>query len=268
MNLHGKNDHQFVELEMNNLKSTIGISDKSNKNSFNWSDLLENPGRRAFFIGLGLAFLNQFSGCTSMLMYTGIIFKQSGSNLSSNSSTIIVGLIQLIGSFITTQLVERAGRKVLKINFIISSDFHKLFYFQILYAISTVGTALSYIIFGTYMLLKSMEYEVEEFNWVPVVSFSSIIFIATWGILTLPCVVISEIFPAKMKNFGLSFCNALIWLLAFIVSNRLPYLIRKFEFHFCAYLFSAYCLFSSVIIILFLPETKGKSYEKIMQMLH
>lgn len=56
--------------------------------------------------------LNQFCGCFAMLIYTATIFQKSGSNLSPNMSAIIVGVIQVIGSYVTTALVERAGRKV------------------------------------------------------------------------------------------------------------------------------------------------------------
>lgn len=51
-----------------------------------------------------------------MLNYTATIFKESGSNLTPNMSAIIVGAIQLLGSYMSTLLVERAGRKVNRAN--------------------------------------------------------------------------------------------------------------------------------------------------------
>lgn len=48
-----------------------------------------------------------------MLNYTATIFAESGSNLSPNMSAIVIGTIQLIGTLISTNLVEKAGRKVL-----------------------------------------------------------------------------------------------------------------------------------------------------------
>lgn len=73
---------------------------------------VEPKVRKAFLIGISLMAFNQFCGCFAMLNYTATIFQQSGSNLTPNMSAIIVGAIQLLGSYMSTILVERAGRKV------------------------------------------------------------------------------------------------------------------------------------------------------------
>lgn len=99
-------------MEMNKLKNSLGGKSKMENGSFDWSDITRNPGRRAMTIGIVLVLLNQFCGCTAMLNYTAHIFKEAGSNLSPNMSSIIVGVIQLIGSYVATILVDRAGRKV------------------------------------------------------------------------------------------------------------------------------------------------------------
>lgn len=51
-------------------------------------------------------------GVFTMINYTGRIFAQSGSDIPPNQAAIIVGTIQLIGTYISTILVDRAGRKV------------------------------------------------------------------------------------------------------------------------------------------------------------
>lgn len=47
-----------------------------------------------------------------MLNYTEKIFSESGSTISPSDSAIIVGIIQLVGGYFSTGLVDRAGRKV------------------------------------------------------------------------------------------------------------------------------------------------------------
>lgn len=69
--------------------------------------------RKAFLIGVVLVALNQLNGSFTMLNYTATIFKESGSNLTPNMSAIVIGTIQVIGTIISTSLVEKAGRKVL-----------------------------------------------------------------------------------------------------------------------------------------------------------
>lgn len=68
--------------------------------------------RKAIMIGVVLVWLNQFCGCFAMLNYAAKIFEDSGSSLTPNMSAIFVGLIQLVGAYISTFLVDRAGRKV------------------------------------------------------------------------------------------------------------------------------------------------------------
>lgn len=99
-------------MEMKTLQMTLGKTDESSKSSFNWSELMVNPGRKAFLIGIVVAVLNQFSGCFSMLYYTAKIFHEAGTAMSPNTSAIIIGAIQLISSIITTNIVDRVGRKV------------------------------------------------------------------------------------------------------------------------------------------------------------
>lgn len=65
------------------------------------------------YIGVALLALKQFTGNTTMLNYAGEIFKVSGSQLGPNKSAIIIGIIQLIGTFTPALLVDKAGRKVI-----------------------------------------------------------------------------------------------------------------------------------------------------------
>lgn len=109
--------------------------------------------------------------------------------------------------------------------------------------------------------------KVEVFNWVPVVSFSFILFAAAWAITGLPFVVITEILPDQFKDFGSSLTSSINWSLSFVVVKFLPILSNTLGFPGTMFLFGGFCLGSAILIILFLPETKGKSYQQIMDML-
>lgn len=106
---------------MTKLRSTIegGNTDKSSDNSLKLSDITTGVGRRAMLIGIVLAMINQLSGCFAMLQYTATIFEEAGSSMSPNMSAIVVGIIQLVGSYVATVLVERAGRKVTVLNHVL-----------------------------------------------------------------------------------------------------------------------------------------------------
>lgn len=120
---------------------------------------------------------------------------------------------------------------------------------------------------GVYIMFKSWHYRMDAFNWIPVASFSFSIFIASWAIFTLQFLVISEVMPAKLKDFGLSFCMSLLWTFGFLMIKSLPLLIESLSFHGSMFLFAGVCVSSAVFIALRMPETKGKNYDEIMNSL-
>lgn len=117
-----------------------------------------------------------------MLNFTATIFKDAGSSLSPNASSIMVGVIQLIGSAIATMLVEKCGRKFMM-------------------TISALGTSMGLATFGFYALMHSKGYDMENLKFVPLLSFSLMIFIANLGVLTLPFLILSEISHPKVSIF-------------------------------------------------------------------
>lgn len=119
-----------------------------------------------------------------MMNYTASMFEDSGSSLSPNVSSIIVGLIQVLGSYVSTLLVDRLGRKILLI-------------------MSAVGTGLSLSIFGTFSFFvdhpEFADYGFTQLKSIPLITFSLAIFFANVGILNLPFLVLAEILPVKVR---------------------------------------------------------------------
>lgn len=165
-----------------------------------------------------------------------------------NMAAIVVGVIQLLGSYVASIFVERAGRKIL-------------------YLISTVGIALGQITLGIYMLCKQLGLPVEWLNFIPIASFSFVIFVASVAVLSLTFLVISEILPQKLKNFGVSFCMTVLWASAFLIIKFLPFMTDSLGFHGTMFCFAAICIASAIFIVLGMPETKGKTYDEIMRAL-
>lgn len=113
--MRGKSKNsKLLQMEMNKLQTAIKQVklEKSDETSLKWSDFTAKTARKSLGISIAVVVLSQFNGVVAMQNYTAIIFHKSGSKLSPNISTIIVGAIQLLGSILSTNLVDRAGRKV------------------------------------------------------------------------------------------------------------------------------------------------------------
>lgn len=134
-----------------------------------------------------------------MMNFAKTFFEESGSSLSLNTSSIIVGVVQILGAFCCTFLVERAGRR-----FLVST--------------SAFGMALGSAVIGIYTYYAMYEgFDLSRFNWIPVISFSFVMFAYNWGLNTLPFLYVSEMVETKNKGFTMSYCLTMLFLFAMIV---------------------------------------------------
>lgn len=65
-------------------------------------------------------------------------------------------------------------------------------------AVSAIGIAMGQTCFGLYVMLKTQGYDMSAYGWIPLVSFSFAINLASWGVLSLPFLIIAEILPEKV----------------------------------------------------------------------
>lgn len=87
------------------------------------------------------------------------------------------------------------------------------FVYQVLLTVSLIGTGMGLAVMGSYMYLQSIGYDLEGFKWIPLSTFSYILFIACAGLMPLPFIIISEIMPQEVRfvlnrrsNFLLRYC--------------------------------------------------------------
>lgn len=107
---------QFAEEDDQRAKLTLDDFSRYmilRRNMESYCEFPETPiAKKALIISLFLMALDQFSGLFPMINYAAMIFQQSGSSLSPNLSSIIMASLQLAGTYTSTFLVDRAGRKV------------------------------------------------------------------------------------------------------------------------------------------------------------
>ncbi|XP_050300523.1 facilitated trehalose transporter Tret1-like isoform X1 [Anthonomus grandis grandis] len=201
--------------------------------------------RKSFVLALVLIILQQFSGINVIYSYTQLIFEQSGSKLSSDVSSILVGVAQFCTIFITTFGVDRFGRK-------------KMLTF------ASGGLAFTLGILATYFRFQDLGNEnTSSINWLPLVCLILFFVFFNSGMGGLPFLYMSEILPSNVKSASSSIIMAVYCLMGFLITYFYNDIINKIQASGGFYVFAGSMVIFAVYVMIVLFETKGKTLQEI-----
>ncbi|HEY8994546.1 MAG TPA: sugar porter family MFS transporter [Lacunisphaera sp.] len=184
-----------------------------------------------------VAFFNQLSGINAVLYFAPRIFEMTGlGKEAALLQSIGIGVTNLVFTFVGLALIDRLGRRTL------------------LY-LGSFGYIVS-------LGLTSWAFFTQHYALVPICIFA---FIASHAVGqgTVIWVLISEIFPNQHRAQGQALGSFTHWLFAALLTTFFPKIVTAFA---PGYVFLFFC-FMMVLhlawVRLMVPETKGKSLEKI-----
>lgn len=209
-----------------------------------WQTLFKKEFKVVLFVGIGLSILQQLTGINAILYYAPEIFKRLGSSTDASLlETSMLGVVNLIFTLISIYFVDKMGRKPL------------------LY-IGSIGMSISLLAVGTFIYCNAVG------NWVlPFLLLFMASFSISWG--PIVWVLLSEIFPNKIRSLALAISVFIQWIANFVVTQFFPSLVENswlkehFNGAFPFYLFSLICLLSLVFVWKKVPETKNKTLEEM-----
>ncbi|KAG5319189.1 TRET1 protein, partial [Pseudoatta argentina] len=203
---------------------------------------------RALGIILSLIATQQLSGNFSTIQYLEVLFKKAAIGIDSNVATILVLAVGLISCGLSTATVEGAGRRPLLIA-------------------STLGSSITLAILAIYLMLDERGVDVSAANLLPVIDV--IIFQVAYqiGLGTLPNALIGELFPTEVKAFAGAIIIVFDGVLGFIVSKLYQVISDWLGADTVYYFFAGSCLLAFVMVIFAVPETKGRTFRKIQELL-
>lgn len=210
--------------------------------------LKHKPTRKAFLIILTQFIFFQFTGINAVLFYTTTIFIEAKINLEPGIASIIVVSSQIVGTAFSTLLVDRFGRRLMMMT-------------------STILMALSHIAIGTYFAMKDSGSAVEHLNWLPIVALCIFEVAFGSGIGPVSYVLLGELFTPNAKKVIAPIGKSFNLFLAFVVGLVFPYLVQTIGNAGTFFLFCGFSILALIFTIFFIPETKGKSFLEIQQML-
>jgi sugar porter (SP) family MFS transporter len=212
----------------------------------NWRILFQPGFRVAMFIGVSLAILGQFMGVNAVLYYGPSIFQQTG--LSQGDSLlyqVIIGFVNFGSTVLAMAVIDKIGRK-------------KLVY----YGVS--GMLVTLILIGFYFVINKTA------NVVPPVTLLILIILYIFFCAISICVVIwvllSEMYPAKVRGLAMSAAGFSLWIGTFLIGQLTPWLMTTLSAAGVFWLFAVMCLPYLYIVWKLVPETTGKSLEDIERM--
>ena len=226
-------DENYVKVTMISIKQSL-----TGPVTMNYAAAFKKPFLTAVALGIGLAVFQQFCGINVVFNYTSNIFASIGASKDDQLlQTVFIGGVNLIFTLLAILLVDKLGRKPLML-------------------IGSAGLGVFYIVIASVLGAKE--------------AISSAVFLlAAIGLYAttlapITWVLISEIFPNKVREEATSIAVMSLWAAYFVLTFTFPILAKllggvKNTF----YVYSVICFIGLIFIYFKVNETKGKTLEEI-----
>ncbi|XP_050450134.1 facilitated trehalose transporter Tret1-2 homolog [Cataglyphis hispanica] len=192
-------------------------------------------------------FFQQFSGIFVVIYNAVDIMDKSGVQVDPYIGAVLIGLGRFLTSLVSAGVTRKYGRRILAI-------------------ISGIGMTIFMGGLSLYLYLTENGIVISDKGMIPVVCMILYIVTSTLGYLVIPFAMVGEIFPSKVKDILSGLTVTLAYIFSAITVKTYPDMQRLMSMQ-GVFLFFAIISFVGVIfILLFLPETKGKTLREIEDM--
>lgn len=225
----------YAEAEVAGVRATL-IDEQASQVRF--YELLEPRLRKMLTLGIGLAVFQQWCGINVIFTYAEDIFKGAGYDISDVLVNIMrTGGVNLLFTFVALGMVDKLGRRRLMLFGAAS--------------LSAIYVALGFCYYssvrGLPMLLLVLA---------AIACYAMSLAPVTW-------VVISEIFPNRIRGAAMSVAVGALWFASFILTVTFPALEAAINLSMTFLLYAAICVLGFLFIYFRLPETKHKTLEQL-----
>ncbi|HEX3893437.1 MAG TPA: sugar porter family MFS transporter [Terracidiphilus sp.] len=224
--------HSYAQSELSVMQKSLAAP----HGHIGWSELLSSPGRKLLLVGAGLAILQQWSGINILFNYAQEVYRGAGYGVSEILFNIVItGAINLIFTIIAMALVDRFGRRSLMI-------------------FGCIAISASH-------LAASMAYRLHARGaWVLVLTLCAIACYAM-SLAPVTWVLITEIFPNRMRASAVSVSVATLWVASFVLTYTFPLINRSLGTSGAFLIYAGICCAGAVFVSTTVRETKGRSLE-------
>lgn len=226
---HEEPDKELLEIE-NTLKLEMSGRQQS---------VFQRKYLRPLLLACMVGVFSQLDGINAVIYYTADIFRMAGADKAGAlMQSVIVGLTNLVMTFVAMALIDRMGRKPLllagAVTFMISH-------------------ALAAWVFASHVR-----------GWIVIVAMMGIVGSHAYSLGGVIWVVINELLPNAVRASGSALACFLMWVSCTAVGWSFPVVAARSG----AYAFGFFGVMMAVLFVLilkYLPETKGASLEELQK---
>jgi len=225
---------EYADSELDSIEETlVARSEKADLR------LLRQPGvSKLLILGIVIAVFQQWCGINVIFNYAQEIFSNAGYSVSDILFNIVItGSVNLIFTFVGMFTVDRLGRKALML-------------------LGAGGLAGIFTVIGSMYFFHLQGFPLLIMVVAAIACYAMSLAPVTW-------VVLSEIFPNRVRGVAMSVATFSLWTACFILTYTFPLLNQLLKASGTFWLYGFICLLGFLFILKKLPETKGKSLEEI-----
>lgn len=236
---------EFAQREVANIRKSIGHEKGT------WAEVFSPSLRLPLFLGISLAVLQQMTGVNVFMYFGTTIFKHMAQGNEATAGMIqqsLVGVAGTIFTLIAIASVDKFGRK-------------PLMFFGVL------GMLLSLVAMG--ILGQTAQISPGVAGWMLA---CIVVYLGCFSLSAGPIiwVILSEIFPNAVRGCALGLVTFFMWMAnyavtqTFAIMDQNAWLLAHFKHSFPFYVYAVFCGVL-LMVMMIVPETKGKSLEEIEQ---
>jgi SP family sugar porter-like MFS transporter len=229
----------FANFELSEIKASLSGNEKRGT----LKDVFKKKYSLILFFGIFLAVFQQWSGINVIFFYAPDIFAKA--NLGVDAAlfqTTLVGLMNIAFTILAMRVIDKMGRKKLML-------------------IGAAGMAVCYLMIGgLFATGKTNDWMLLTFIIITPAFFA-------FGLGPTVWVVLSEIFPNKIRGAAMSVATFSLWIACYLLTLTFPVFVEWFNAANTFWIYAVICVIGFIVIFKYLPETKGISLEKLEKML-
>jgi MFS family permease len=151
-------------------------------------------------------------------------------------------LMNIVFTILAMRVIDKMGRKLLML-------------------IGAAGMAVCYLVIGFLFSIGRTE------DWLLLTFIIITPAFFAFGLGPTVWVVLSEIFPNKIRGAAMSVATLSLWIACYLLTLTFPVFVELFNASNTFWLYAVICIIGFLVILKYLPETKGISLEQLEKML-